>query len=95
MTMELLDTKKMTLEEKENEIKRRVHAKGWEDNVVSRYLLHSRQSPCAMASLMGVNRVVVSRWVHLHDDDLTPFTHWVFFMLLKLRLHGVSVEDYF
>lgn len=79
----------------EEKLQRRLKAKGWENNVVSRYLVFSNMTPSDMANTMGVNRCVVNRWVYLPDDKLTPFCHWVFLAFTKLKCMGVSVEDCF
>lgn len=95
--MAVIDASKQRLlhEEQERQIKRRLAVKGWEDNVVTRYLLQLNVSPCKMASIMDVHRSVVSRWLHLKDNELTPFVHWAFLTFAKLKLMGVSVENCF
>lgn len=95
--MAMIDREKQRAlhEAQERDIKRRLAAKGWEDNTVSRYLLQIGVTPCRLASVMDVNRAVVGRWVHLKNDELTPFTRWVFLAFSKMKLQGISVESFF
>ena len=79
----------------DDKLQRRLKAKGWKDNVVTRYLVFSNMTPSDFANIAGINRCVVNRWVYLEDDKLTPFCHWVFIVFAKLKLMGVSVEDCF
>lgn len=85
----------LVAETPEEKMQRRLKAKKWGDNSVSRYLVLSGLTPADMADTMGVNRCVVSRWVKLPNDKLTPFCRWVFLAFAKLKCMGVSVEDCF
>ena len=89
------DDFKLTPETPEEKMQRRLKAKKWGDNTVSRYLVLSGLTPTDLAEIMGVHRSVVSRWVGLDNEHLTPFCRWVFLAFAKLKCHGVSVEDYF
>lgn len=86
---------KLLRETPEEKMQRRLKAKGWGDNTVSRYLVLSGLTPSDMANTMGVNRCVVNRWVYLKNEELTPFCRWVFLAFTKLKGMGVSVEDCF
>lgn len=89
------DDFKLIPETPEDKMQRRLKVKGWGDNNVSRYLVLSGLTPTDLAEIMNVHRSVVSRWVKLKNDELTPFCRWVFLSFAKLKCHGISVEDYF
>ena len=89
------EKQRMLHEGQEREIKRRLAAKGWQDNTFTRYLLQIGLTPCRMAAIMGVHRSVVCRWTICKNEELTPFCRWVFLAFAKLKLQGVSVENYF
>jgi len=78
----------------EKEIESAIKAKGWDYNLCSRFLFVTGLTPSKFASVAGVDRSVVSRWVR-GKVVLPPFVNWSFLAFCKLKMHGINVMDYF
>lgn len=78
----------------EKEIEAAIKAKGWDYNLCSRFLVVTGVTPARLASIAGVQRSVVSRWVK-GEVVLPAFVNWAFLAFCKLKMHGVNVMDYF
>lgn len=81
------------MNETENEIKDKIAAHGWTYNAVSRFLVVTNTTPYKLAQICGVEKSVVSRW--LHSATLPAFVQWSFVAFEKLRLSGSNVLDFF
>lgn len=68
----------------EKEIKQEIILKGWEYNAVTRWLVETSTTPYRLSQLCGVERSVVSRWVH--SATLPAFVQFAFVAFDKMRL---------
>lgn len=79
---------------KNDKIAEVIKAKGWADNLCSRFLVHTGVTPYSLAKLSGCDISVVSRWVS-GKSAMPSFVNWAFLVFEKLLLHGINVLDYF
>jgi len=68
----------------ETDLKKEIASRGWEYNAVTRWLVVTNTSPYKLSQLCGVDKSVISRWVH----NATPpaFVQWAFMAFDKMRL---------
>lgn len=77
----------------EDAIRQVIEAKGWQYNGVSRWIVVTGQTPYELSKMCGVDKSVVSRW--LHNASLPDFVQWAFVAFGKLKLYGVDIREYF
>jgi hypothetical protein len=69
---------------KEAELKKEIASRGWEYNSVTRWLVETNTTPYKLSQLCGIDKSVVSRWVH--NATLPAFVQWAFVAFEKMRL---------
>lgn len=72
----------------ENQIKKTIDEREWSYNAVTRWLVETNTTPYKLSQLCGVERSVVSRWVH--TETLPAFVHFAFVAFDKMRLSSCS-----
>lgn len=72
----------------ENQIKKEIGNRGWEYNAVTRWLVETSTTPYRLSQLCGVDKSVVSRWVH--SATLPSFVQFAFVAFDKMRLSSCS-----
>lgn len=78
----------------ETDLKREIEKREWKYNTLTRWLVLTNTTPYALVKMCGVDKSVVSRWVH--SESLPAFVHWAFLAFDKMRLCSCSnVKDCF
>lgn len=72
----------------ENQIKKAIDEKDWSYNAVTRWLVETDTTPYRLSQLCGVDKSVVSRWVH--SATLPAFVQFAFVAFDKMRLSSCS-----